>query len=145
MIRKVLKPLLWFISGSSLLIGLTLFGFYLYYAIPMQKNFAALETKTPSDCVTGDYWQIITPWNDFPPRVREIFERFNSKYVDSSLSRKLIEGLYWLGSQEAQAITPLSDTRTRHCNSATRCWKPCLMKTRPQKQSIRLPPAPLFQ
>lgn len=39
MITKFLKILLWLISGSSLLIGLAIIGFYLYYATPMQARF----------------------------------------------------------------------------------------------------------
>lgn len=100
MLKKLLKILLWFISGVPLLFGLTLFGLYLYFAIPMQKNFARLETTQSADCNTGDYWQIVTPLEDFPPRVSEIFGRFNKNAINIYLTRKIVESMPRRGKLE---------------------------------------------
>ncbi len=94
MLKKLLKILLWLIGGGVLLIVLTLAGFYLYFAIPMQKNFAKLEAVTFSDCATGDRWQMTTPLENHPSQLLGVFAVIDSNQFDLMLARKLIEGLY---------------------------------------------------
>lgn len=94
MLNLPLKILLWFIGGSVLLLVLTLAGFYLYFAIPMQKNFVKLETVISSDCVTSNRWQITTPLENYPSQFLEIFSEMEGHQFDLMLARELIEGLH---------------------------------------------------
>jgi len=94
MLKKLLKILLWLIGGGVLLIVLTLAGFYLYFAIPMQKNFAKLETVTSFDCATGDRWQMTTPLENHPSQLLGVFAEIDSHQSDLMLARELIEGLH---------------------------------------------------
>ncbi|QQZ28121.1 hypothetical protein HMY34_04755 [Thiothrix subterranea] len=94
MLKKLLKILLWLIGGSVLLLVLTLAGFYLYFAIPMQKNFAKLEATQSTDCTTSDRWQIIAPLESYPTQFLDIFSETNSGDPDLMLARKLIEELH---------------------------------------------------
>ena len=83
MFKKLLKILLWLIGSGILLIVLTLAGFYLYYAIPMQERFAKLKTVP-----------VTTTWEAYPVQLRQMFERINSRDTDLMLARQLIEGLH---------------------------------------------------
>jgi membrane carboxypeptidase/penicillin-binding protein len=91
MLKKLLKILLWLIGGGVLLIVLTLAGFYLYFAIPMQKNFAKLEATQSTDCTTSDHWQIFMPIETYPTRLQDMFEQLNQGSVENTLARLLIE------------------------------------------------------
>ena len=91
MLKKLLKILLWFIGSSVLLLVLTLAGFYLYFAIPMQKNFAKLEATQSTDCTTSDHWQIFMPIETYPTRLQNMFEQLNQGSMDNTLARMLIE------------------------------------------------------
>ncbi len=89
--KKTLKILLWLIGGGVLLIVLTLAGFYLYFAIPMQKNFAKLEATQSTNCTTSDHWQIFMPIETYPTRFQDMFEQLNQGSVDNTQARMLIQ------------------------------------------------------
>lgn len=84
MFKKLLKIILWLIGGGMLLFVLTLTGFYLYYAIPMQERFAKLEM---GDAVAG----CPQPAYVYPQRFIALFERMEKGTISHVLARQALE------------------------------------------------------
>jgi hypothetical protein len=82
--KKILKILLWLIGGSVLLLVLTLAGFYLYFAIPMQERITKLKN--------GDAWAgCPQPAYVYPARFVTLFEDIEKGAIHHVLARYALE------------------------------------------------------
>lgn len=136
MLKKLLKILLWLIGGGVLLIVLTLAGFYLYYAIPLQERFAKLEI---GDSVAGCPQQTYV----YPSRFITLFERMEKGAIHHVLARYALEDWYAketrsLSRQIQELIAGLEIER--HYNRRQQVWIAMnngYMVYRPNNCSIR--------
>lgn len=109
--------------GSVLLIVLTIVGWYIYYAMPMQEVFTQLQRTQSTDCHNSNTWQIVRSLDQYPPRLPLIFTGRESSVFSSTLARitvahfpQIEKRSLWRNLQELVAVLEIE----RHFSESQR-------------------------